>query len=301
MWLILGFASAVFLGLYDVEKKRGLENNAIIPVLFLNTVFCSLFFLPLLLLSAFAPRSLEGTIFFVGTVDWRTHAFIVLKSFIVLVSWGTAYVGIKHLPITIVGPIKSMQPALVLIGALFVFAEHLNGWQISGIAVSLFCFFLYSLAGRREGISFLTNKWIWWLVVAVVTGAISGLYDKYLMNRFDRMAVQVWYTIYQIVMMLPVLFLGWYPQRKTSTPFQFRWSIVWIALSLCLSDFMYFYALSIPGSMVSVVSVVRRSAIIVSFLAGVYVFKDKNIRIKSFIMIGVLFGMYLLYVGSALH
>ncbi len=301
MWLILGFASAFFLGLYDVEKKRGLDNNAIIPVLFLNTVFCSLFFLPMLLLSTFAPRTLEGSILFVAQADWHTHLFIVFKSFIVLVSWGTAYVGIKHLPITIVGPIKSMQPALVLVGALLIFAEQLNGWQIAGIAVSIFCFFLYSLVGRKEGISFLRNKWIWWLLAAVVTGAISGLYDKYLMNRFDRMAVQVWYTIYQIFMMLPVLFLGWYPQRKTSTPYQFRWSIVGIALFLCLSDFMYFYALSIPGSMISVVSVVRRSAIIVSFLAGVYIFKDKNIRIKSIILIGVLVGMYLLYVGSVQH
>jgi transporter family protein len=301
MWLLLGFASALFLGLYDVEKKRGLDNNAIIPVLFLNTVFCSLFFLPTLLLSYFAPHTLEGTIFFVGQVDWQTHLYILLKSFIVLVSWGTAYVAIKHLPITIVGPIKSMQPALVLVGALLIFAEQLNGWQIAGIGVSILCFFLYSVVGRKEGISFLRNKWIWWLFVAVITGAISGLYDKYLMNRFDRMAVQVWYTIYQIFMMLPVLFLGWWPQRKHSTPYQFRWSIVGIAVFLCLSDFMYFYALSLPGSMISVVSVVRRSAIVVSFLAGVYLFKDKNIRVKTYIMIGVLVGMYLLYLGSVHH
>ncbi|MGE5315661.1 MAG: EamA family transporter [Acidobacteriota bacterium] len=299
MWLILGFASAVFLGFYDVEKKRGLDNNAVIPVLFLNTVFCSLFFLPLLLLSTYAPGVLEGTVFFVSPVDWRTHAFIVLKSFIVLVSWGTAYAAVKHLPITITGPIKSMQPALVLVGALFIFAERLNHWQISGIAVSIVCFFLYSLAGKREGISFLTNRWIWWLIVAVVTGAVSGLYDKFLMGRFDRMAVQVWYTIYQIAMMLPVLYFGWYRQRHLSTPYEFRWSIVGIALFLCLSDFLYFYALSMPGAMVSVVSVVRRSAIVVSFLAGAYLFRDNNIRIKSMIMLGVLIGMYLLYLGSA--
>ncbi len=298
MWLMLAFASALFLGLYDVEKKRGLENNAVIPVLFLNTVFCSLFFLPVLLISRLAPSWLEGSLFFVSEVSFETHLYILLKSFIVLVSWGTAYVAIKHLPITIVGPIKSMQPGLVLLGALLLFNEQLNGWQFAGIAVSLFCFFLYSLVGRKEGISFLTNKWIWWLFVAVITGAMSGLYDKYLMGRFDRMAVQVWYTIYQIGMMLPVLFLMWYPQRKHSTPFQFRWSIVLIAVFLCISDFLYFYALSVPDSMVSVVSVVRRSAIVVSFLSGVYLFKDKNIRVKAYILVGVLIGMYLLYLGS---
>jgi bacterial/archaeal transporter family protein len=298
MWLILAFASALFLGLYDVEKKCGLDNNAVIPVLFLNTVFCSLFFLPVLLISHLAPSWLEGTILFVSKVPFETHLFILLKSFIVLVSWGTAYVAIKHLPITIVGPIKSMQPALVLVGALLLFNEVLNAWQLAGIVVSLVCFFLYSVVGRKEGISFLKNKWIWWLFVAVITGAFSGLYDKYLMGRFDRMAVQVWYTIYQIFMMLPVMLFMWYPQRKQSTPYQFRWSIVLIAVFLCISDFLYFYALSMPGSMVSVVSVVRRSAIVVSFLAGIYLFKEKNIRVKAYIMVGVLLGMYLLYLGS---
>lgn len=298
MWLIFAFASAFFLGLYDVEKKRGLNNNAIIPVLFLNTVFCSLFFLPTLLLSRWAPDVLKDTVFYVSEVPLKAHLFILLKSFIVLISWGTAYVAIKHLPITIVGPIKSMQPGLVLVGALLVFSEQLNVWQISGILVSLVCFFLYSLVGRREGISFLTNKWIWWLFVAVITGALSGLYDKFLMNTFDRMAVQVWYTIYQIAMMLPILLLMWYPQRNQSTPFQFRWSIVGIAIFLCISDFLYFYALSMPDSMVSVVSTVRRSAIVISFLSGIFLFKEKNIRVKAYIMLGVLFGMYLLYLGS---
>jgi bacterial/archaeal transporter family protein len=298
MWLLLAFASAFFLGIYDVNKKLGLTKNAVIPVLFLNTVFCSLFFLPTLLLSRFSPDTIKGTLFYVADVDLRTHGFILLKSVIVLISWGSAYVAIKHLPITLVGPIKALQPAFVLLGALIVFGEQLNIWQFSGIFVALACFFLYSLAGKKEGISFWSNKWVWFLFLAVFSGAISGLYDKFLMREFDRMAVQVWYTIYQIFMMLPILLFVWYPRRKSSAPFQFRWAIVGIAFFLCLSDFLYFYALSIPESMVSVVSVIRRSGIIVSFTAGVFLFHDKNLRVKALILIGVLLGMYLLYLGS---
>jgi len=298
MWLFLGFASALFLGLYDVNKKLSLTKNAVIPVLFLNTIFCSLFFLPTLLLSRFAPEWIEGSIFFVAKVDFQTHLYILLKSVIVLISWGSAYIAIKHLPITLVGPIKALQPALVLLGALLVFGERLNLWQFSGVLVALICFFLYSLAGKKEGISFWTNQWVWFLFLAVFSGAISGLYDKFLMGKFDRMAVQVWYTIYQIFMMLPILLIFWYPKRKTGTQFQFRWPILGIAFFLCLSDFMYFYALSIPGSMISVISVIRRSGILVSFAAGALIFHDRNIKTKALILIGVLLGMYLLYLGS---
>lgn len=298
MWLLCAFASAFFLGIYDTNKKSGLENNAVIPALFLNTVFCSLIFLPTLLLSRFSPETIKDTIFYVAPVDLKTHGFILLKSLIVLISWGTAYVAVKHLPLTLTGPLKSMQPSVVLIGALFVFHEQLNLWQWLGVLVALVCFFLYSMAGRMEGVSFVRNKWIWFMFVAVITGAISGLYDKYLMNRFDRMAVQVWYTTYQILMMLPVLLIFWYPKRKTEAKFEFRLSIVGISVFLCLSDFLYFYALSLPGSLISIVSVIRRSGVIVSFIAGALMFHEKNIKLKGYMLIGVLFGMFLLYLGS---
>jgi bacterial/archaeal transporter family protein len=298
MWLISAFASAVFLGIYDINKKLGLRNNAVIPVLFLNTVLCSLFFLPTLLLSHFAPELIKDTLFYVTPVDLKTHGYIFLKSMIVLISWGSAYVAMKHLPITLVSPIKALQPSVVLIGALFVFSEHLNIYQWLGILVALVSFFLYSMAGKKEGVNFLKNKWVWFLFVAVITGAVSGLYDKFLMNHFDRMAVQVWYTIYQIGLMLPVLFIFWYPKRKTEARFEFRLSIIGIAFFLCLSDFLYFYALSLPDSMISVVSVIRRSGIVVSFIAGALFFHEKNVKIKGFILVGVLLGMLLLYLGS---
>ena len=49
MWLILAFMSAALLGCYDSLKKQALKDNAVIPVLFLNTLFSSLIFLPFIL------------------------------------------------------------------------------------------------------------------------------------------------------------------------------------------------------------------------------------------------------------
>ncbi|MDD2611585.1 MAG: DMT family transporter [Bacteroidales bacterium] len=298
MWILCAFASAFFLGIYDVNNKLSLRGNAVIPVLFLNTLFCSLIFLPAFLLSRFAPEKIQGSLFYMADIDWHTHLNILLKSVIVLISWSSGYVAIKNLPITVVGPVKATQPAFVLLGALLLFGEQLNIWQIFGITVAITCFFLYSMVGKKEGIFFLSNKWILFLLISILSGAVSGLYDKYLMRQFDRMAVQFWYTFYQIFMMLPILFIFWYPKRKNSAPFQFRWTILCISFFLCLSDFLYFYALSLPDSMISVVSVVRRSGTIVSFLAGALFFHEKNIKTKALVLIGVLFGMFLLYLGS---
>lgn len=63
MWLLLAFLSAALLGFYDVFKKQSLRDNAVLPVLFLNTIFSSLIFLPFILLSVYAPDLLGGTMF----------------------------------------------------------------------------------------------------------------------------------------------------------------------------------------------------------------------------------------------
>ena len=125
MWLILAFMSAALLGCYDSFKKAALRDNAVIPVLFLNTVFCSLLFLPLIVLSAHT-HVLDGSIFHVASGGWEVHRYVVLKSLIVLSSWIFGYIGMKNLPLTIVGPINATRPVMVLIGALLVFGERLN-------------------------------------------------------------------------------------------------------------------------------------------------------------------------------
>ena len=126
MWLLLAFCSAALLGFYDVFKKKSLANNAVLPVLGLNTLFSSLIFLPFILVSYFHPAALQDTLFYVPSAGWEVHKFIILKSFIVLSSWTFGYFGMKHLPLTIVGPINATRPVMTLVGALLIFGERLN-------------------------------------------------------------------------------------------------------------------------------------------------------------------------------
>lgn len=304
MWLILAFCSAALLGFYDVFKKLALRDNAVLPVLFLNTMICSLLFLPLILLSTYTGV-LDGSTFFVETCGWHEHKYIVLKALIVLSSWVFGYFAMKNLPITIVGPINATRPVMVLVGAMLVFGERLNIWQWCGVLLAIVSFFLLSRSGKKEGVDFKHNKWIFSLVLAAVLGAVSGLYDKYLMASPDnggvglsRMVVQSWYNIYQLFMMGLTMLLIWWPTRNKTTKFQWRWSIIFISIFLSIADFVYFYALSLPGAMISIVSMVRRGSVVVSFFCGAAVFKEKNLRSKAVDMLLVLLGMIFLYIGT---
>ena len=304
MWLILAFMSAAFLGIYDSLKKKALKDNAVIPILFLNTLFSSLIFLPFIILSA-STEVLDGSIFHVGNGGWEVHKFIVLKALIVLSSWVLGYFGMKHLPLTIVGPINATRPVMVLVGALLFFGERLNVWQWIGVSLAVISFLLLSRSGKKEGIDFKHNNWIFMIVGAAVLGAVSGLYDKFLMAPeseggvgLDRMMVQSWYNIYQCFMMLAMLMLLWWPKHKETTPFHWDWAIIGVSVFLSTADFVYFYALSIPTAMISIVSMVRRGSVIVSFLCGAMFFHEKNLSAKAIDLALVLLGMIFLYIGS---
>ena len=298
MWLTLAFTSAALLGLYDVAKKRALTDNAVLPVLLLNTLFSSLLFAPVIVAAECGLGWFDGTLLESVPGDAHAHALVALKSAIVLVSWVFGYFAMKHLPLTIVGPINATRPVMVLVGAMLLFGERLNGYQWVGVALALLSHYLLRRSGRREGVDFAHNVWILCIAAAAVMGAVSGLYDKYIMARLAPVFVQSWYNFYQLLMMGTVVGLLWWPRRRTTTPFHWSWAIPLISIFLSLADFAYLTALGEEGAMISVVSMVRRGSVVVSFCCGALLFHERNLRAKVLDLLFILVGMFFLWLGS---
>lgn len=297
-WLLLAFTSAALLGFYDAAKKKALTGNAVLPVLLLNTLFSTLLFLPAILSSELGLGWFDGSVLEAEPGDLRAHGLVVLKSTIVLTSWIFGYFGMKHLPITIVGPINATRPVMVLVGAMLLFGERLNGWQWTGVALAATSLLMLSRSSRREGVVFSHNLWILFVALSAVTGAVSGLYDKFIMSRLDPVFVQSWYNLYQVVMMTAVVGTVWWPRRRATTPFHWSWAIPLISVFLSLADFAYLYALRDADAMISVVSMIRRGSVVVSFLCGAVLFRERNLRSKAIDLLFILVGMVFLWLGS---
>ena len=294
MWALFAVASAIFLGTYDVFKKLSLRQNAVLPVLFFSTLTYAAIFVPLVLISTYDPGLLLHSILFVPVVPVAQHGYFLLKSVIVTGSWIFAFFAIKHLPLTIVSPIRATGPIWIILGAIVIFSEQLTAIQWIGTAVTLIFFYLLSLAGKSEGFHFTTNKWILFLIAGTLLGSVSGLYDKFLIRNFDRMAMQAWSSIYQVGILLPVILFLWYPKRQDNTSFQWRWSIPMIGLFLVIADFLYFYAIGCDGSLISVISALRRGGVIISFTLGAVVFNEKNVKNKGWLLLGILTGVIIM-------
>lgn len=304
MWLGLAFLSAILLGFYDVFKKQSLKENPVIPVLFLNTLFSSIFLLPLVIMSN-AGLIESDSVFYTNNYGLEEHGLFLLKAVIVMSSWICGYIGIKNLPITIVGPINATRPVMVLLGALTFLSEHLNVWQWIGVIIAILSFYLLSRSGKKEGIDFKHNKWIFFVVLANVLGAISALYDRWLLGpahaHFDQVSVQIWNNVYQCAMLAIILvFVMSHNRRngKKMIDLNWKWSIVMISVCLTLADFVYFTSLSQGAAMVSIVSMIRRSSVVVSFLCGALIFKEKNLRSKLLDLLLVIVSLVFLFYGS---
>lgn len=290
MWIIFALCSALGLGFYDVMKKLSVRENNVPIVLWFNTLFGTILMMPVII-----ELLIGGSVGLGDSV--RGHLLILLKSGIVLMSWILGYFAIKHLPLTIQGPINASRPVIVLIGAMLIFGERLNYVQWAGILIGFASLFFISRLGAKEGFSMKRSAWLWMSIGATMLGAVSALYDKYLMQFYRPLEVQAWYSLYQLLLMsVAVAIIN--RSTRVKTPFRWRWTIVGISVFLTAADLAYFYALSLPGAMISVISMIRRGSVIVSFTYGVMVLREKHVRAKVVDLALLLLSLALLVVGS---
>lgn len=291
MWIILAVCSALCLGIYDIFKKISVKDNDVLTVLLLNTLFGSLLLSPVII-----GNIADGSWGFGGNA--HSHLLILIKSLIVLSSWLLGYFSIKHLPITINGPISATRPILVLLGAVVIFGEKLNWLQYTGIFIGFCSLFFISRIGKKEGFSLKHSKWLWMCFGATLMGAVSALYDKHLIRNLEPLEVQAWYSLYQFFIMTVVIMTIRRFSDEKRTSFKWKWTIPGIAVFLTIADIAYFYSLSLDGALIAVVSMIRRGSVLVSFLYGVTALHEKNVKLKLADLSLLLIGLICLILGS---
>lgn len=298
-WVLLSLLSALFLGLYDLAKKQAVRDNAVFPVLFFSVLTGALLWLPLMLWSALAPGGFPYETFRVAPMSGTEHLLLFLKSLLVGTSWTFSYFAIKHLPLSIAGPIRATAPIWVIFLAIGFMQERPNFWQWTGIAVVVAAFYAFTLVGKLEGIRFHRDKWVGFMLIATLLGACSALYDKYLLQQttLTPATVQAWFSIYLVVVLLPC-YLLWLRGSWPRGSFQWRWGIPLIGITLLIADFLYFTAITDEDALIAVISPIRRAAVIVSFIGGITLYQEKNFRPKAVCVLALLVGIALIHGGS---
>lgn len=296
MWMYLGLLAALFLGLHNLCKKHAVQGNEAFPVL-LGTVSSGFIFIAVFyVLSIFYPEYAQSKGYNFQVITWQQHGFIIIKSAIMAASWLLAYQALKHLPITIVTPIRSAGPFFTFIGAIVIYRESPNFYQWIGFFLIIFSVMLYSKIGKKEGIIFKRNKWIFAIIGATFLGASSGLYDKFLIQNLslNPQTLQFWFCLYTILILIIILSITWFPYAEKRKAFKFRWTIIAVGILLQAADYFYFKALQAPDALIMLLSAIKRSQIIIAVVVGGFIFKEHNKRKKLVPLAGIMIGVFLI-------
>ncbi|MCQ2174489.1 MAG: EamA family transporter [Bacteroidales bacterium] len=283
MWLWLALGSAILLGFYDVAKKQSLKRNGVMWVLFSVSLFSTILLIP-----------------FFKAGSCRDILVILPKAAMVTLSWISGLVGIKLLPLTTASTIKASRPVFVVIFSIIIFSEKLNLWQWAGVAAAFAGLMMLSMSSRREGIYFTRNRGIAWMAVSVLSGVGSALYDKYAISLMEPMFIQSWCNLFITIMMGAVLAARLWKEGPSRERFRWDWTLVLTALLIVIADALYFYSISIDGSLLSIISLLRRFSVIVTFTLGAALFREKNVKAKAVDLAVLLAGIVLLVLGSSL-
>lgn len=294
-WVVLSILSALFLGVYDLIKKAGVRENAVPPVLFFSVLAGALVWVPFLGWSVLSPETFPSKQFLVIPMSWREHGLILAKSSLVSASWVFNYFAVKHLPVSVGSPIRATAPLWTILIAVTMLGERPALSQWSGIAIILSGFYAFSFVGKLEGIHFHRNRWVGFMVIATLLGACSALYDKYLLQTrgMEVATVQCWFSIYLVVVLGP-FYQGWRMGKFGRSAFEWRWSIPMIGITLLAADFFYFVAISNQDALISVVSPLRRCAVLITFFGGIIAYREKNMRPKLICILIILTGIVVL-------
>ncbi len=294
LWILLSVLSAIFLGVYDAAKKTAVRDNAVPAVLFYCVLVGGVLWLPLILAAAGAPQRVPPWLANVAAASPWQHLLLLAKSALVAASWTCAYFSLKHLPISVAAPIRATSPMWTIAMATLFMQERPTPRQWLGIVIILSAFYAFSVVGRREGIHFHRDRWVALMVGATLLGACSALYDKFLLQRagLDPATVQAWFSVYLVVVLFP-LYLFWWRFQRQRIPFSWRWAIPAVTLCLLVADYLYFAAIAQPNALIAVISPVRRTAVVISFLLGVRLFGEVNFRPKAVCIAILLVGVFL--------
>ena len=281
MWLWMTLGSALMLGIYDVFKKQALKNNGVLWVLLAATALSTLFLSP-----------------FLSSGPVEDHLRLVLKAVLVTTSWVSGLIGLKLLPITTVSTLKASRPFFVVLFSIVIFGEQLNGWQWAGVALALLALTLLSGASKKEGIDFSKSKGVAAMAVSILAGVASALYDKKVVASMDPLFLQSWCNFYITILLAICIVVKSLHDKENREKFKWDWMLVVIAVFITGADMLYFFALKQDGALLSVISLMRRCSVVVTFVVGAIVFKEKNLKAKSLDLAILLAGIVCLVLGS---
>lgn len=287
LWIVLVLLYGILKGVREILKKKALEKNSTIEVLFMYTLLSFLIVLP-------DVRHATG-------MEPRFYFYISVKSFVIFLAWMCSFKAIRKMPISLYGVLDLSRVMFATLLGVFVLHEVLNRYQIVGLlfvsgGLLLLKYRPQRLREAAEGgpVSGGMQQRVGAVYVVMafascLLNALSGLLDKLLMREIDSAQLQFWYMFFLVSFYLLYIVFTRTPVRMGSV-IRNKW--VWLlSVIFVIADRALFIANGMPGSRVTVMTLLKQAGCVVTILAGRYLFQEKETTHKMICALIIIAGI----------
>lgn len=288
IWVFLILIYGIFKGLREFLKKKAMETNSVLEVLFFYTLFAFLMTIPM-----------SRDIF---SVSLKYHIVLFVKAGIIFAAWLCALNSIKRLPLSIYSVMDMGRIISAILLGVLLLGEHLGVFQLLGIALVI-CGITFVNLKSKHGVGEKVSKKVILLVAASgLLNSVSSVMDKWLLsdepNRFffgnetiQSSQLQFWYMLYLVA------FYGIYiliKREKINVVKCIKCPWIWIlSVLFVVADRCLFIANADPNSTVVVMTLIKQSSVLVTIAMGKIVYKEKNILYRICCALLVIAGIML--------
>lgn len=293
-WIALGLFAGLLLGAYDFLTKLALQRKDVLETVFHSSLIGGLMWAPFLAIPSSIASGIDAYGLAAKPLSMQEHLLVLPKTIMMVVTWVLSYYAVKSLPLSISAGVRASGPIWTAIGAILFFGEALTFWQWGGIAIASLAYVAFSMIGKREGIAFKSNLWVLSMVLATLLSSANALYDKYLIAdlKLDLASVQAWSAVQRAAMVVPLLIvIG--RRLEFRSLLRENWAIPAIAVTYVIAEFVYLWALKQDGAMISVLSMLRRTNLVMVFVLSAIFFRELYLKQKSLAIGGVVAGISL--------
>ncbi len=254
-------------GVRDLAKKKALEYNDVLEVLFVYTALSFLFTIPI-------SGNITG-------VPAKEMLLIAFKAFVIFIAFLFSFIAIKKMPVSLYGVIDLSRLLFSMTLGIFVLKETLKYNQIIAMVLVAGGLLLlkYKPENARKGEAATEQVATIVYVMAFAStflNAISGTLDKILMSTGNVTSgqLQFWYTLFTLIYYGIYIIIRKYKINfKTALKNPYIWVI---AILFVVADKCLFIANSYPKSRVTVMTLLKQICCIVTIAGGKFIFKEKN-------------------------
>lgn len=291
LWIVLVLLYGILKGVREILKKKALEQNSTIEVLFMYTLLSFLIVLP-------DVRHAMG-------MEPKFYFYISIKSFVIFLAWMCSFKAIKKMPISLYGVLDLSRVMFATLLGVFVLQEVLSWYQVVGLFFVSAGLLLLKYRPRKlrkaaeggpvkevkeQGVS---AVYVVMAFVSCLFNALSGLLDKLLMKEINSAQLQFWYMFFLVLFYLLYILFTRTTVRMGSVA-RNKW--VWmLSVIFVIADRALFIANGIPGSRVTVMTLLKQAGCVVTILAGRYLFQEKETTHKLIcaliIIMGIMIGV----------